>query len=783
MRMAVIGGAASAVCIIDALAQSTANHGILTVFEPSEWLWRGRAYQNDSEVVLANAPVEDMSVRDGDDQHFLRWLRSQGVDIDSSGFVPRAMFGNYLEHSAAHALSMLQVQGWHVEVVREAVVEVLPGEYGMCLSTTSGLYGAFETVILAVGGGEPEDIFRLAGVPGYIGDPYPTNTTLNAIGGDDDVAVVGTGLTAVDVVRALAARQHRGRITLLSRLGVLPAVRQRHIPHALTAFTPDEIYARAGAARQVEFSDVVELLSTELSTGNADIEEISQEVSAAVQEPVKERLRRQLQDVGSNKTGLRIVQKAVPECGPDLWPLLPERVHKVLLGSHYRVLMSLCCPMPPQSAAVMMRLIEGGKLDVQGGLRVVTPAESDAGGGFRIDTDAGSFRTQHLVNAVSAPAHRVPPRAQRLLDSLCEQKLGVRHPQGGLAVHTSNSRLVGEDSGADIYAVGDLAGGTFFFTFGVPSLVDRARDVVADVLLHATRGATGEPSDQRRHRHLSQSEKISIHSTGGSIMTETKAAHLADTTTGLPIPAGPSFASVAEERHHRKQRLAAAVRLFGRSGFGEGISGHISVRDPGDPNLFWVNPFGFSFNRVRVADLICVGTDGTVVEGEHAVNPSAFAIHSEIHQRCPDAEAVAHGHTINSRALGALGRLLEPVDQESAAFYQNQVLYSDYDGPAITIEQGKDIADKLFGKTAILLRHHGLITAGASLEEAVHWFFTFDSCAEVQLLARAAGGLEIMTGEQAAEARAGFGDRQLAWFSFQLMWDEICHEHPEFLEE
>ncbi|MFJ6675689.1 class II aldolase/adducin family protein [Actinosynnema sp. NPDC091369] len=265
--------------------------------------------------------------------------------------------------------------------------------------------------------------------------------------------------------------------------------------------------------------------------------------------------------------------------------------------------------------------------------------------------------------------------------------------------------------------------------------------------------------------------------------TDVPTAHLADTDTGLPIPGPPVFTSVADERRHRKQRLAAAIRLFGKNGFGEGISGHISVRDPEDLDLFWVNPFGVSFNRVRVADLICVDDKGVVVAGKHAVNPSAFAIHSQIHRLCPNAEGVAHGHTTSSRALGTLGLLLEPIDQESAAFHRNQVLYEAYDGPAVSVEQGRDIATRLGDKAAILLRHHGLITVGGSLEEAIHWFFTYDSCAQVQLLARSAGSMRVMTEDQAQLARAGFGDAQLAWFSFQLLWDEIVHEQPDLLDE
>ncbi|HWL95994.1 MAG TPA: class II aldolase/adducin family protein [Nocardioidaceae bacterium] len=264
---------------------------------------------------------------------------------------------------------------------------------------------------------------------------------------------------------------------------------------------------------------------------------------------------------------------------------------------------------------------------------------------------------------------------------------------------------------------------------------------------------------------------------------EEQASYLADTHTGLPMPSPPVFATVAEERRHRKQRLAAAMRLFGKFGFGEGISGHISVRDPEHHDRFWVNPFGVSFNLVKVRDLICVDSTGRVVEGDRPVNPSAFVIHAAIHDARDDAEAAAHAHTVHSRALAALDRLLEPVDQESAAFYEDQVLYSDYRGPSIAVEQGRDIADNLGDRRAIVLKHHGLITVGQTLDEALHWFFTFDSCAQVQLLAMAAGKQVPMDREQALAAKDGFGDRQLAWFSFQLLYDEITREQPDLLEE
>lgn len=254
-----------------------------------------------------------------------------------------------------------------------------------------------------------------------------------------------------------------------------------------------------------------------------------------------------------------------------------------------------------------------------------------------------------------------------------------------------------------------------------------------------------------------------------------------------PTPACPSRPTRSSPPPTRSAATASSAwpppcGSSARPAYAEGISGHISVRDPEDLDTFWVNPFGVSFNRVRVADLIRVDATGRVVDGTGKVNPSAFTIHSKIHER-PEANAIAHGHTIHARALGALERLLEPYDQESAAFYQDQVLYGDYEGPAIKIEHGQDIADRLGAKRAMLLRHHGLITVGGSLEEAVHWFFTYESCAQVQLLALAAGRPVPMSHEQALLARDGFGDEQLGRYSFQIMWDEITVEQPDLLDE
>src|SRR5688500_10551334 len=127
----------------------------------------------------------------------------------------------------------------------------------------------------------------------------------------------------------------------------------------------------------------------------------------------------------------------------------------------------------------------------------------------------------------------------------------------------------------------------------------------------------------------------------------------------------PTFESVEHERLHRKQRLAAAFRLFGQFGFDEGVAGHITARDPERLDHFWVNPLAMSFKQIKVKDLILVNDQGEVVEGTWPVNAAAFAIHSQVHAARPDVVAAAHAHSLNGKAWSSLRRLLDPLTQDA----------------------------------------------------------------------------------------------------------------------
>lgn len=249
------------------------------------------------------------------------------------------------------------------------------------------------------------------------------------------------------------------------------------------------------------------------------------------------------------------------------------------------------------------------------------------------------------------------------------------------------------------------------------------------------------------------------------------------------VPANPFVERTPdEERTHRKRRLAAAFRIFGRFGFDEGVAGHITARDPERTDHFWVNPFGMSFKQIKASDLLLVSHDGDVVEGSWPVNRAAFAIHSQIHAARPDVVAAAHSHSKFGRAFSTLGRTLEPLTQDSCIFHDDHVLFDDYTGVVDDPAEGKRIAHSLGGAKAAILVNHGLLTVGKSVDEALFWFVTMERTCEVELLARAAGEPRVITPEVARATHDQVGSDLAGWFSAQPLFDWIEVAEPDLVD-
>jgi ribulose-5-phosphate 4-epimerase/fuculose-1-phosphate aldolase len=240
--------------------------------------------------------------------------------------------------------------------------------------------------------------------------------------------------------------------------------------------------------------------------------------------------------------------------------------------------------------------------------------------------------------------------------------------------------------------------------------------------------------------------------------------------------------TIEEERLFRKQRLAASFRLFARYGFDHGIAGHITARDPEWPDHFWVNPLGVYFGHIRVSDLLLVNHAGEIVVGNRLVNRAAFAIHSALHKARPDVVAAAHSHSIHGKAWSALGRLLDPLTQDSLAFFEDHALFADFSGIVLETSEGDRIAQALGPHKAVILQNHGILTVGSSVEAAIWNYIAFENACQAQLLAEAAGTPKPVSVEVARHTISQYKGADGAWLSFQPLWDLITREQPDLFD-
>ena len=252
---------------------------------------------------------------------------------------------------------------------------------------------------------------------------------------------------------------------------------------------------------------------------------------------------------------------------------------------------------------------------------------------------------------------------------------------------------------------------------------------------------------------------------------------------GLALPEPPVFETVEEERLHRKQQLAGALRVFGRFGFGEGVAGHITVRDPEFPDMFWVNPFGMSFRHIRVFDLILVDHEGTVRHGDKPVNRAGFVIHSAVHAARPDVVAACHAHSVHGKAWSSLGRLLDPITQDACALFENHSVVTEGAGAVVVDEESARLLAKGLGNHSMCFhQNHGIFTVGATVAEAAWWFISTERNCQAQLLAEAAGTPKLIDPANARFTREQTGGAYAGWFSFQPIWDEIARTDPDLFD-
>jgi L-ribulose-5-phosphate 4-epimerase len=190
-----------------------------------------------------------------------------------------------------------------------------------------------------------------------------------------------------------------------------------------------------------------------------------------------------------------------------------------------------------------------------------------------------------------------------------------------------------------------------------------------------------------------------------------------------------------------------------------------------------MKPAGIGLEEMTPESIITVDIDGNKIDGSMARHNEVF-IHSEIYRHRPDVQSVVHTHAPYAVAFSSLGRELLPISNDAGFFYKRLEVFSETTDLIIDPERGKSVAKHLGNNSAVLLRNHGIVTAGGSIEEAVWLAVRLERACQCQLLTEAAGGPRLLVDASDLEKKNKRGTRPDNYnnvFSYLVRcW---CREH------
>jgi L-ribulose-5-phosphate 4-epimerase len=188
-----------------------------------------------------------------------------------------------------------------------------------------------------------------------------------------------------------------------------------------------------------------------------------------------------------------------------------------------------------------------------------------------------------------------------------------------------------------------------------------------------------------------------------------------------------------------RKKLALACRILYMEGLGDFHLGHMSSRVPGQ-NHFYMKPAGLGLEEIKPEDLIVMDMEGNKLEGIHPPHGET-PIHSEIYKVRKDVQSVVHVHPPFSTAFSCVRLEMKPLTQDGTAFPQGITTFED---PSLITrkEQGEALAKTLGEERAVLLRNHGIVTVGESIEEACLNAISLEKALKTQSMASQIGKIE-----------------------------------------
>jgi uncharacterized NAD(P)/FAD-binding protein YdhS len=466
--IAVIGGGFSGTLVAVNLARQAGGRPLrIVLFERGPRFARGVAYGTSCARHLLNVPAGMMSALVDEPGHFLAWLQTRDPRAHAGTFAPRRLYGEYLEELLARAAAC---EGTSIELVRDEVVDLRPcgTGTGLIVAGRGGVCLRADRVVLAPGNPRPTDVLECPGSLRESGT-YLSNSwedgALDGLGREDALALIGSGLSAVDVIVEARAKGLRGPITVVSRHGLLP---QRH--------------------RSVPARPVAPIVGEDARTARSVLRHLRREAARSERE-------------GGD---WRLAVDALRPSIAGIWrgfSLAERRRFLRHLGSRWDVHRHRVAPEIDQVLEDAKR--EGQLTVIAGRVRALAAIGDSAELSLtrRGSSEVETLIARRVINC-TGPSRSLQAGQSALLDAVLDRGLGRPDPLGlGLDVAETGALVAADGTTSDrVFALGPILKGQLWETTAVRELRVQAHDLARHLIATSSMAARSAPNDRDRDR-------------------------------------------------------------------------------------------------------------------------------------------------------------------------------------------------------------------------------------------------------------------------------------------
>ncbi|PTJ87171.1 pyridine nucleotide-disulfide oxidoreductase [Staphylococcus hyicus] len=478
MRVAIIGMGTAGVSVLRHLVKFEKFKQLDVDFYDNEVnMGQGKPFQDDSEDLLTNVPVSMISLNQDNINEFKEWYDAHDeYGYGKVEYLPRFVFGHYMKDylntfkssfSNIHVITQ-EVTHMYIEEVNDAII---PRTINVCTGNDLSSCQKYDYVFLTIGTLSYNDPYNLKGKNHYIHSPYPANRTLDNVKETDQIAIIGSGLASLDVIRYAVNHHQKKPIVVASRSGKLPSVRGDMIDVTLQYVTT----ANFETIKQknlgcVPLDEAITLFKKECESLNIPLQRL-------LKRRKYDSVRDLTYDLNHPKElgALQSLIEVIKENMDWIWNSFSHEDQERFIHKYQRYLVENSNPMPQETARLLLQEIKSGNIKIYSGLEDIRHYYGKFRLKFRNKDEA--IKADVVINATGAKKHlsQLDDDDALLLD-IANRQIIQSHPMGGIQIVPSSNEVISPLYGTlnNLRAIGQVTNGVNYYRNGIPSIVQQA---------------------------------------------------------------------------------------------------------------------------------------------------------------------------------------------------------------------------------------------------------------------------------------------------------------------